>query len=168
MRAWLPPSSNRAAVRWIAVLVALLLSWPTLAQRAPTEPVPPASTRGRVVQVSDGDTFYAVFGDRRLKVRLANADTPETGLPGSVNAAKCPEEMEAGKRAAAYVRDLVAKREVVAVSLGRWDKYGDRVVATVTVSPGVDGRTDLADILVYMGLGRFYKGERRMTWCPER
>jgi len=146
-------------------LVGLALVSPLAAQAA--DPAPPVGTKGRLLFVHDGDTFDATYPDgRRIKTRLSNADTPETGNPGTVNAAKCPEELEAGKRATSYVAQLIRSHEVVAISLGRYDKF-NRVLATVLVTPAVDGHTDLGALLVYQGLGRFYRGERRMTWCPE-
>ena len=158
-----PWSSIRSMAARLAVLALLLLALPAMA----ADPAPPAGARGRLVRVHDGDTYDALFDGRRLKVRLANADTPETGAPGSVNVARCPEEKEVGDRAPAYVRELISTHEVFAVSAGRLDKY-QRVLGNVVVAPAVDGHTDLGAILVYQGLGRSYRGERRMTWCPER
>jgi endonuclease YncB( thermonuclease family) len=102
------------------------------------------------------------FAGKVHRVRLANADTPETGLPGSVNAAKCPEKMEAGKRAAAFVEAFIGKPIEVQRTKNAPDKY-NRVLAKISI----EGK-DLGELLIFNGLGRFYNGERRMTWCPER
>lgn len=112
---------------------------------------------GAILRVIDGDTYEVLIDGKRVRARLENADTPETG-----DRARCPEEREAGERATAWVREQVAQRRVEVQSLERLDKY-KRLLVRITV----DGR-DLGELLVVQGLGRYYGGERRMTWCPER
>jgi endonuclease YncB( thermonuclease family) len=130
---------------------------PTLVSLVLLFAVAVAGEPGRIVQVIDGDTYVVSIDGQRHRARLENADTPETG-----ERARCPEELEAGNRATAWVREQVATRDVRVFSLGRLDKY-QRLLVRVTV----DGR-DLGELLVVQGLGRAYRGERRMTWCPER
>jgi micrococcal nuclease len=135
-------------MRWLPLLVGALalIAGPALAKEA-----------GPILQVIDGDTYVVLLDGVSKRVRLANADTPETG-----DRARCPEELEVGNRAKEWVRDQVAKRRVEVRPTGKIDKYG-RVIAYVTL----DGQ-DLGELLVKNGLGRAYRGERRMTWCPER
>ncbi len=115
-----------------------------------------AQGAGSVVRVIDGDTYEVFVDGKQIRARLANADTPETG-----ERARCAEELEAGNRATAWMKEQVSSRAVVVISLGRLDKY-KRLLVRITV----DGR-DLGELLVEQGLGRFYNGERRMPWCPE-
>ena len=60
-------------------------------------------------------------------VRLANADTPETG-----GRARCPEERALGERATAWVRLKVQTREVAVFPIWKLDKYR-RALAYVTI-----------------------------------
>lgn len=135
-------------MRWLFPVVgALVLS----AQAALAEDA------GPLVQIVDGDTYLVLIEGVSTPVRLFNADTPETG-----SRARCPEELEAGLRAKEFVRQLVATRQVAVFPTWKLDKYF-RVLARVTI----DGH-DLGELLVENGLGRAYRGERRMGWCPER
>ena len=111
---------------------------------------------GRILYVIDGDTYDVAIGGVTSRARLENADTPETG------GARCAEEREAGDRATAFVRQQVVTRQVDVFTRWKIDKHR-RLLVRVTV----DGR-DLGELLVVNGLGRYYRGERRMTWCPER
>lgn len=115
-----------------------------------------AQSIGSIVRVVDGDTYEVLIDGKTQRARLENADAPETG-----DRARCPEEREVGERATVWVREQIANHRVEVHSLGRLDKY-KRLLVRVTV----DGR-DLGELLVVQGLGRFYRGERRMTWCPE-
>jgi len=62
--------------------VALLVSFPSFAL-APAAVASPASTRyaltGRVVGISDGDTFNILVNGRQQRVRMASIDAPEIG-----------------------------------------------------------------------------------------
>jgi endonuclease YncB( thermonuclease family) len=88
---------------WIAVL--LLLATP-LAVRAET-------LTGKVVSVADGDTITILVDSERVKVRLAEIDTPERGQPW-------------GKRAKQALTEKVAGH-VVQVETKFNDRYGRRV-----------------------------------------
>jgi len=88
---------------WIAAL--LLLATP-LAARAET-------LTGKVVSVADGDTITILVDSERVKVRLAEIDTPERGQPW-------------GKRAKQALTEKVAGH-VVQVETKFNDRYGRRV-----------------------------------------
>ena len=88
---------------WIALL--LLLAAP-LAARAET-------LTGKVVSVADGDTITILVDSERVKVRLAEIDTPERGQPW-------------GKRAKQALTEKVAGH-VVQVETKFNDRYGRRV-----------------------------------------
>jgi micrococcal nuclease len=116
-----------------------------------------AEDAGPLLRIVDGDTFEMLIEGFPNRVRLANADAPETG-----DRARCPEELEVGLRAGAWVREQVATRQVAVFPTWKLDKYR-RPLVYVTI----DGE-DLGALLVKNGLGRAYHGERRMGWCPER
>ena len=84
-------------------------------------------------------------------MRLANADTPETGPR-----AKCAEELDRGNRATAFVRELLNARTVAVFPTGKPDKCR-RVPATLTI----DGE-DPGGLLVKNGLARWYEDMRRV------
>ena len=132
-------------MRWPSPLVGVVLfvSLPGLAQ-----------TAGPFVRVIDGDTYVLLLEGFPTPVRLANADTPETG-----GRARCPEERALGERATAWVRLLVQTRQVAVFPTWKLDKYR-RALAYVTI----DGE-DLGELLVRNGLARRYHGERRRGWC---
>jgi endonuclease YncB( thermonuclease family) len=85
-------------VRWLVPLVgvAFLGAAPGLAQ-----------TAGPFVRIIDGDTYVLLLEGLPTPVRLANADTPETGPR-----ARYPEERALGERATAWVRLQVQTRQV--------------------------------------------------------
>ena len=105
---------------------------------------------GPLLRILDGDTYEMLLEGFPTKVRLFNADTPETG-----RRAQCAEERELGDRATNWVREAVATRDVAVFPVGRPDKYGRQLVHV-----RIDGE-DLARLLVNEGLARFYYGERR-------
>jgi micrococcal nuclease len=116
-----------------------------------------AETAGPMLRVLDGDTYEMMLEGFPTRVRLANADTPETG-----SRAKCAQELERGNRATDFVRDRMSRGAVAVFPIARLDKYG-RVLAIVTI----DGE-DLGGLLVKNGLARWYGGERRLGWCGEQ
>jgi micrococcal nuclease len=116
-----------------------------------------AETAGPLLRVLDGDTYEMMLEGFPTRVRLANADTPETG-----SRAKCAQELDWGNRATDFVRDQVSRGAVAVFPTAKLDKYR-RVLATVTI----DGE-DLGGLLVKNGLARWYGGERRLGWCGER
>lgn len=134
------------------------LALPLLAGVALLVPRPgSAETAGPLLRVLDGDTYELLLEGFPTRVRLANADTPETG-----SRAKCAQELDWGNRATDFVREQVDTRVVAVFPTGKLDKYR-RVLATVTI----DGE-DLGGLLVKNGLARWYGGERRRAWCGER
>lgn len=131
---------------------------PLLAGALHLVPLPgSAETAGPLLRVLDGDTYEMLLEGFPTRVRLANADTPETG-----SRAKCAQELDRGNRATDFVRAEVSRGAVAVFPTGRLDKYR-RVLATVTI----DGE-DLGGLLVRNGLARWYGGERRLGWCGER
>jgi len=106
------------------------------------------------LRVLDGDTYEILIEGFPTRVRLANADTPETG-----RRARCGAELDLGTRATDWVREQVQWREVAVFPTGRLDKYR-RTLALLTI----DGE-DLGELLVRNGLGRAYAGGRRRSWC---
>ncbi|HYC63267.1 MAG TPA: thermonuclease family protein, partial [Reyranellaceae bacterium] len=109
---------------------------------------------GPLLRIIDGDTYEMLLEGAPTRVRLANADTPETG-----RRAKCVEERMLGQRATDWVREQVEHRAVAVFPLGRADKYGRHLVHV-----RIDGE-DLGRLLVKEGLARPYGGERRRSWC---
>ena len=71
----------------------------------------PASLRGRVVGVTDGDTLTVLVDERPLKVRLAQIDAPESGQPW-------------GRRAKRALSDLTFAQDA-RVDVGRWTATGE-------------------------------------------
>lgn len=94
---------------------------------------------GRVVRVSDGDTFDVIpAGERRaIRVRVFGIDTPERGEPYST---------QARNRARVMLFDKQVTLNGTSI-----DRYG-RLVATVRV-----GETDLGLTLLSEGLACYYK-----------
>jgi micrococcal nuclease len=77
-----------------------------------------------VQRVVDGDTFIALAGSRRFRVRLIGVDTPETVKPGAPIGCFGPE-------ASAYAyRALTGKQVRLVYDIDRFDQYG-RVLAYV-------------------------------------
>ncbi len=116
-----------------------------------------AETAGPLLRVLDGDTYEMLIEGFPTRVRLANADTPETGPR-----AKCAAELALATRATDFVREQVNTGAVAVFPTGKLDKYR-RVLAILTI----DGE-DLGGLLVRNGLARWYGGERRLGWCGER
>jgi nuclease-like protein len=73
---------------------------------------------GRVVGIADGDTFTFLVDRQRLRIRLAEIDTPEKGQPY-------------GNRARQALSDMIFERAVRVVEIDH-DRYG-RVVGRVYV-----------------------------------
>ena len=103
-----------ATLIWTSLLLLALLAAPAWSTQAAAEVI-----TGRVVSVADGDTITVlVAGNRQVKIRLADVDTPERGQPW-------------GKRAKQATSALVFGRQVT-VQMLKKDKY-KRWVGRVTV-----------------------------------
>jgi micrococcal nuclease len=82
------------------------------------------SERVTVQRVVDGDTFIALQGTRRFRVRLIGVDTPETVKPGT--SIQC-----FGPEASAYAKKTLTGKQVRLVyDVDRYDRYR-RVLAYV-------------------------------------
>jgi len=118
-----------------------------------------AEYRWKVIEVTDGDTLKveAPFLPKELKlsVRVNNIDTPEKGAK-----ALCVKEGKLGEAATKLTRKLISESQDVAFSKIKWDKYGGRVLANVSI----DG-VDLAVSLIKAGVAREYHGEKKKSWC---
>lgn len=103
------------------------------------------------LHVVDGDTIH--LGTERI--RLMGYDTPE--LRG-----ECVAERERAREAR---RILKVTLENFDYSLERHgvDRYG-RTLAVLTVHDD-EGSADMADVMVLLGLARYYDGGRRVGWC---
>jgi endonuclease YncB( thermonuclease family) len=121
-------------------------------------PFMPSFTRGKVVDVYDGDTItVAAYQGKRaygFKVRLRGIDTPELRTRRAV-------EKAAATRARDYLREL-ALNCVVSVSRIENDKYGGRYLADVSLN----GRS-LADTMLEHGLARPYAGKAKKPWTAQ-
>ena len=111
-----------------------------------------------VEEVIDGDTFHITFilydNPMTIKLRLAGVDAPELH-------SKNKDEIAAGKLVGSYVTKLIEKK-YVKCHLKKWDKYGGRVVGTLTYK----GR-DLSCHLIEMGYVKVYEGAKKMDWTNE-
>jgi len=106
---------------------------------------------GRIVWVTDGDTFRLESGER---IRIAGIDAAET-QPGN---AKCRAEIVLGKAATQRAIALLKNRVVTFERAGR--SY-DRTVARVRLS----GR-DVAAMLVETGIAQWWpRGSPKPDWC---
>ncbi len=113
----------------------------------------------RVDYIFDGDTFSAQVAlsddvDVTVRVRLINIDTPEMN-------GKCPYEKQMANRARNVLSALIPRGTVVELDNIKDDKYLGRINANVFLP---DGR-DVGLILIDSGLGRPYKGGKRLGWC---
>ncbi|QYJ68208.1 thermonuclease family protein [Flavobacterium litorale] len=94
---------------------------------------------GKVVGISDGDTFDVLYEGYAERVRLAEID--------------CPEKKQAfGKAAKKYASDLCFGKIVTVASGGKRDRYG-RVVGTVITKEGIN----VNEALIQAGLAWHYK-----------
>jgi len=113
----------------------------------------------QVVGIYDGDTFYIQMPGlppelSRLGVRVRGVDTPE--MRG-----KCESEKRNALAAKAFTtRVILAAGKRVTLENLKWDKYGGRVDADVTV-----GGQKLTDMLITRGYARPYNGGKRTGWC---
>ena len=116
-----------------------------------------------VLSVTDGDTLRAripawPYPFDVMGIRIYGIDTPESQR----NRAKCVDEVESGLRAKAFARANLKPSERFQFRFRSFDKYGGRVVASVTLP---DGR-DFASVMIAAGHARAYDGKRKGSWCP--
>lgn len=116
-----------------------------------------------VLSVTDGDTLRARVPHWSgtplgvVGIRVLNLDTPES----EVGQAKCAKELVLGKEAKAYAERLVPPNTRLRFFYKKPDKYGGRVVGSVTLP---DGR-DFATVMISAGMGRPYDGKKKGSWC---
>ncbi|HYT26189.1 MAG TPA: thermonuclease family protein [Actinomycetota bacterium] len=90
---------------------------------------PPGAATALVERVVDGDTFVAVVGGRRDRVRVIGVDTPETVAPGR------PVERY-GRQASAFAKHWLTGATVrLAGDVESRDRYG-RLLAYVWLADG--------------------------------
>lgn len=113
----------------------------------------------KVIRVIDGDTLLLRAEwvpeplPKQIYLRVAGIDTPE--MKG-----KCADETDLALEAKAYTETFVKTREIE-IDLVSWDKYGGRILGNIRAQDG----GDLATELLTHGLGREYKGGRKLSWC---
>ena len=123
--------------------------------------IPAQAYTWKLVKVIDGDTVKFEVGflpkelGNNIAVRVLGVDTPE-----KAPRAKCEKEAELGKKATEFTKKVVTEAKVIDVQLKSWDKYGGRVLGTITL----DGK-DLTKMLIDAGLARAYFGEKKSDWC---
>jgi endonuclease YncB( thermonuclease family) len=116
-----PPTKSQA--KKLTILAALLLGALLLPPLAF-----PEEYSGRVVGITDGDTLTLLTdGNRQVKIRLAEIDTPESGQPYGKRAKQELSELSFNKTARVQVQDI--------------DRYG-RTVGRVFVD-GVDVNAEM-------------------------
>ena len=111
-----------------------------------------------IVSVYDGDTFTITVKEwptiigYRIKIRLSGVDAPE--IKG-----KCPEEIDAAKKAKEYaITALTTAKKVELRSMQR-DKYF-RILADVYVDD-----QNLSKLLIDNNLALPYGGKTKTNWC---
>ncbi len=139
----------------------LLLSFPSYAwAQSVTQGSNQAPQECKVIRVVDGDTLEVPLSclpkDMKLFVRVHGVDTPE-----KAPRAKCDAEAQLALKASEHTKNLVSKANSVAVvSNPQWDKFGGRMLGSVTLN-GID----LTKSLIDSGLARPYHGEAKKSWC---
>ena len=108
---------------------------------------------GPVYRAVDGDTIDDVTN--KIRYRLENIDTPETG-----SRAKSDKERIAGEEAKRRLQALLQQGDikVIPAKKRKLDKYG-RHLARIEI----DGR-DVGEKLISEGLARPYAGGKRDAW----
>jgi len=116
-----------------------------------------------VVRVVDGDNIKVILSPLKdypplnsISIRIHGIDTPE-----STWRAKCYQEKELGLKAKAFVIDLIGDAQRIKITNYKWDKYGGRVLADVSVK-GIDIKQELLD----NGYAKEYFGKgSKPNWC---
>lgn len=114
----------------------------------------------KVIRVLDGDTLEVdasafLPAELKLTVRVLGIDTPEKSPK-----AKCLDEGVLAAQASTFTLNKVMNAKTISFSNIKWDKFGGRVLATVTI----DGN-DLSRDLIAAKLARPYHGEKKQAWC---
>jgi|GEM_PF-884890 len=157
----MPEVRNRAvdarqAAPGTTIITAMLRVLSLFALVAATATAPPVGAAdrdgsGRIVWVTDGDTFRLESGER---IRIAAIDAPETHR----DQARCAGEVALGLPAKDCATGLLAGCSVTFRGVGR--SY-NRTVATVTL----DGQ-DVGSELVRMGIAAWWlRGRPKPAWC---
>jgi len=124
---------------------------------------PAAAIVAIALSVTDGDTIRVRVPDwagtpfGTIAVRVLGIDTPESQKAF----AKCDRELALGKEAKDYAKRLVPPNTRLGFAYAGQDKYGGRVLGTITLP---DGR-DFAAVMLEQGLAHPYGGKRKASWC---
>jgi micrococcal nuclease len=117
-----------------------------------------------VISVTDGDTLRAripAWAETPFEVmglRIVGIDTPESKRP----LAKCDAEVRRGLAAKDHAKRLIKDSEAITFTYRGPDKYGQRVLASVTLPNG----EDFATVMIAAGHARPYDGKTKGSWCP--
>jgi len=114
-----------------------------------------------LLRVVDGDTIEARvriwFGqDITTLVRLRGIDATELH-------ARCAEEARGANAARDYLITIAQQKTLVLRDVDL-DKYGGRILASVSLSDG-STMTDVSATMLANGLARPYQGGKRGSWC---
>ena len=123
-----PGPYDRAVFKRALILTAVLCASACSSSTTPNQALPGSTAQGTtnaergelatVQRVVDGDTFIAVEGGKRFRVRLIGVDTPETVKPGAPVGCFGPE-------ASAYAKHTLTGKQVRLVyDVDRYDRYG--------------------------------------------
>lgn len=113
-----------------------------------------------IISVIDGDTIKSNVKLPcplcKVSVRILGIDTPESNY-----LAKCAAEKEKGLEAKEFTKSLAEGQSTMIISGYKWDKYGGRIDAHVTIN-GVD----VGQALIDKGLAKPYTGiGPKPDWC---
>jgi len=135
------------------LFVAILLTLSSMASYAISLTMP-------IVSVTDGDTIRSSLKLPcplcNVSIRLLNIDTPE-----STYLAKCPAEKAKGLEAKAFLKSIADGQPTMVISSFKWDKYGGRINAYVSIAG-----QDVGQLLIDRGLAMPYTGTGpKPNWC---
>ena len=123
-------------------------------------PKAPVCNKAFIYRVIDGDTFEVVYMHgglipSRINLRIIGLDTPEQRTSNAL-------EKKAAYKASEYAERLVLGK-VLEVSFQKWDKFGGRVDASVTLEDGNDYTKHMVDL----GYAKSYHGEVERISCGQ-
>jgi endonuclease YncB( thermonuclease family) len=113
------------------------------------------ATDGDTVRVRVPDWSGTPFGT--ISVRVFGINSPES----SKALAKCDRELELGKEAKSYAKQLLPANSRITFVYRGPDKYGGRVLGTITLP---DGR-DFGTVMIGAGLAVRYDGKKKGSFC---